>query len=243
MKKVALVTGGSRGIGKAIVAQFAKAGYDVIVNYINDKEKAFILKQELENKYLVHVLLVRADVSNEKEVKSMVEEIMATYGRIDVLVNNAGIVIDKEFVDRTVQDFEKTFSTNLIGPFLVSKYVGEVMVENRGGKIINISSTNGINAFFPTSIDYDASKAALINLTHNLAIQFAPYINVNCVAPGWVDTDMNKDLPEDFLEEEKNKVYLKRFAQPEDIAKVVLFLASDDARYINSEVIKVDGGY
>lgn len=134
MKKVALVTGGSRGIGKAIVAQFAKAGYDVIVNYINDKEKAFILKQELENKYLVHVLLVRADVSNEKEVKSMVEEIMATYGRIDVLVNNAGIVIDKEFVDRTVQDFEKTFSTNLIGPFLVSKYVGEVMVENRGVK-------------------------------------------------------------------------------------------------------------
>lgn len=243
MKKVALVTGSSRGIGKAIVAQFAKAGYDVIVNYINDKEKAFILKQELENKYLVRVLLVRADVSNEKEVKSMVEEIMATYGRIDVLVNNAGIVIDKEFVDRTVQDFEKTFSTNLIGPFLVSKYVGEVMVENRGGKIINISSTNGINAFFPTSIDYDASKAALINLTHNLAIQFAPYINVNCVAPGWVDTDMNKDLPEDFLEEEKNKVYLKRFAQPEDIAKVVLFLASDDARYINSEVIKVDGGY
>lgn len=243
MKKVALVTGSSRGIGKAIVTQFAKAGYDVIVNYLHDREKALILKQELENKYFVRVLLMQTDVSNEKEVRSMVEEIIATYGRIDVLVNNAGIVMDKEFVDRTAQDFEKTFSTNLIGPFLVSKYVGTLMVENRGGKIINISSTNGINAFFPTSIDYDASKAALINLTHNLAIQFAPYVNVNCVAPGWVDTDMNKDLPEEFLEEEKDKVYLKRFAQPEDIAKVVLFLASDDACYINSEVIKVDGGY
>lgn len=164
-------------------------------------------------------------------------------GGVDVLVNNAGIAIDKEFEDRTVDDFKQTLETNLIGPFLVSKYIGAMMLERKSGKIINISSTNGINAFFPSSIDYDASKAALINLTHNLAIQFAPYINVNCVAPGWVNTDMNKELPVDLIEEEIGKIYKKRFAEPEEIGKVVVFLASEDASFINDEVIKVDGGY
>ena len=157
--------------------------------------------------------------------------------------NNAGIAIDKEFEDRTVEDWKRTLSVNLIAPFIVSKYVGNEMLKNKSGKIINISSTNGINAFFPTSIDYDASKAGLINLTHNLAIQFAPYINVNCVAPGWVNTDMNKELPKDLIEEETNKIYKKRFAEPSEIAKVVTFLASDDADFINDEIIKVDGGY
>lgn len=117
------------------------------------------------------------------------------------------------------------------------------MLKNQSGKIINISSTNGINAFFPTSIDYDASKAGLINLTHNLTIQFAAYINVNCVAPGWVNTDMNKELSIDLIEEETNRIYKKRFAEPSEIAKVVTFLASNDADFINDEIIKVDGGY
>lgn len=243
MNKVVLVTGGSRGIGRAISLAFAKSEYDIVINYKERDTSALELKREIEDKYSSHVLLVKADVSSEEQVKNMVDKTIATYGKIDCLVNNAGIAIDKEFEDRTVIDFTKTLSTNLIGPFLVSKYVGSKMVENRGGKIINISSTNGINCFFPTSIDYDASKAGVINLTHNLAIQFAPYVNVNCVAPGWVNTEMNQDLPEDFLAEEKDKIYLKRFAEPEDIAKVVLFLASDDACFINGEVIKVDGGY
>lgn len=125
----------------------------------------------------------------------------------------------------------------------MSKYVGNEMIKNKKGKIINISNTNGINSFFPTSIDYDASKAGLINLSYNLAIQFAPYINVNCVTPGWVNTDMNKKSPKELIEEETNKIYKKRFAEPIEIAKVVTFLASDDADYINDEVIKVDGGY
>ena len=112
-----------------------------------------------------------------------------------------------------------------------------------GGKIINIASTNGINSFFPTSIDYDSSKAGLINLTHNLALQYKPYINVNCVAPGWVNTDMNKDLPLDLVEEETARIYKGRFAEPEEIAKVVVFLASAAADCINDVVIKVDGGY
>ena len=107
-------------------------------------------------------------------------------------------------------------------------------MKNKNGKIINVSSTNGINTFFPSSIDYDASKAAIINLTYNLAIQFSPYINVNAVAPGWVNTEMNKELPEDLIKEETEKIYKKRFAEPEEIAKVICFLASEDAEYINS---------
>ena len=243
MNKVALVTGSSRGIGKAIITDFAKKGYNVVINYIKEYNEAEKLKEKLENEYSIKALTIKADVSNEDEVQEMVANIKKEFKRIDVLVNNAGIAIDKEFEDRTVEDWKKTLSVNLIAPFIVSKYVGNEMLKNKSGRIINISSTNGINTFFPTSIDYDASKAGLINLTHNLAIQFAPYINVNCVAPGWVNTDMNKELPKDLIEEETNRIYKKRFAEPSEIAKVVTFLASDDADYINDEIIKVDGGY
>ena len=243
MNKVALVTGSSRGIGKAIITDFARKGYNVVINYIKEDNEAERLKEKLENEYSIKALTINADVSNEDEVQEMIANIKKEFKRIDVLVNNAGIAIDKEFEDRTVEDWKRTLSVNLIAPFIVSKYVGNEMLKNKSGKIINISSTNGINAFFPTSIDYDASKAGLINLTHNLAIQFAPYINVNCVAPGWVNTDMNKELPKDLIEEETNKIYKKRFAEPSEIAKVVTFLASDDADFINDEIIKVDGGY
>lgn len=241
--KVVLVTGASRGIGKAIAVDFAKKNYDVIINYKERKEEAERLKEEIEKGYPIKALSIKADITKEVEVENMVDTILKAFGKIDVLVNNAGIAIDKEFEERTVNDWERTLSTNLIGPFMVSKRVGKEMLKNKQGKIINISSTNGINAFFPTSIDYDASKAGLINLTHNLAIQFAPFINVNCVAPGWVDTEMNQGLSKDLIEEEKSKIYIKRFAKPSEIAKVVTFLASEEADYINSEVIKVDGGY
>lgn len=241
--KVVLVTGSSRGIGKATIIEFAKRGYNCVINYIKSDDEANTLKEELEKEYSVKALSIKADVSNESEVKEMVSKIISEFGHIDVLVNNAGIAIDKDFEDRTVEDWNKTLTTNLIGPFLVSKYVGEVMLKQENGKIINISSTNGINSFFPTSIDYDASKAAVINLTHNLAIQFAPFINVNCVAPGWVNTKMNKKLPKELIEEETEKIYKKRFAEPSEIGKVVCFLASEDALFINDEVIKVDGGY
>lgn len=243
MEKVCLVTGSQRGIGKATIIEFASKGYNVVIDYYEEEEKALELKSYIEKEYNIKVLLVKADIRNEEEIKLMVESIINEFGRIDVLVNNAGIALDKEFEDRTVEDWYNTLSTNLIGPFLVSKYVGAEMMKVKNGKIVNVSSTNGINAFFPTSIDYDASKAGIINLTHNLALKFAPYINVNSVAPGWVNTDMNKDLPEELVSEETDKIYLKRFADPEEIAKVIYFLASDDARYINGEIIKVDGGY
>ena len=241
--QVVLVTGSSKGIGKATIIEFAKRGYNVIINYNNSEQEANELKQYIDSTFNVKTLLVKADVTNENQVKDMVTTIMNEFGHIDVLVNNAGIATDKEFEDRTIEDWNITLKTNLIAPFIVSKYIGKEMMNQKKGTIINVSSTNGINTFFPTSIDYDASKAGLINLTHNLAIQYAPYINVNCVAPGWVNTEMNKELPKELIEEETNKIYKKRFAEPSEIGKVICFLASEDASFINDEVIKVDGGY
>lgn len=243
MKKVVLITGSSKGIGKATAVEFAKiGGYKVVINYLTDKENAEKLSNYLKEKYKIETLVIKTDISNEEQVKNMIQEIIDKFGKIDVLVNNAGIAIDKDFEDRTVEDWKRTLEVNTIGTFLVSKYASENMMKNKNGKIINVSSTNGINTFFPSSIDYDASKAAIINLTYNLAIQFSPYINVNAVAPGWVNTEMNKELPEDLIKEETEKIYKKRFAEPEEIAKVICFLASKDAEYINGTVIKVDGG-
>lgn len=240
--KVVLVTGSSRGIGRSIAVSFAKQGADVIINYNSNSEDAEISQAVIES-YGVKCLAIKADISSEKEVSEMVNTALKTFKKIDVLVNNAGIVFDVPFEKRQVSHWTKTLNTNLVGTFLVSKYISEHMLENKSGKIINMSSTNGINSTSPESIDYDASKAGIITLTRNLAYQFAPFINVNCVAPGWVDTDMNKDLPNEFVKSETNKVFLKRFARAEEVANVVLFLASEGASYINGETIKVDGGY
>ena len=239
--KVVLVTGSSRGIGRSIVVKFAKEGANVIVNYkTNDREAQTIT--EIISSYENECICIKADVSKEKDVKRMIETIIEKFGRIDILVNNAGIAIDNDFQNRSIKDWQETLNTNLIGVFLTSKYAGKYMLENKYGKIINMSSTNGIDTIYPYSIDYDASKAGLINLTKNLAIEFAPFINVNAVAPGWVNTGMNDDLSKSYLKAEMEKILLKRFAEPEEIADVVLFLASDKARYIDGETIRVDGG-
>ena len=243
MNKNVLVTGGTRGIGEAISREFAKKGYNLIINYVNSNEKAQNLKQELEKEYNIKVLPIQADISNEIAIKNMVDTAIKEFGKIDVLVNNAGIVIDREFEDRTVEDWKKTLDINLIAPFVLTKLVGKEMMKQKSGAIINISSTNGINTYYPTSVDYDASKSGLISLTYDSAVQFAPYVRVNCVAPGWVNTEMNKELPEDFVKEETERILVKRFAKPEEIAKVVTFLASEDASFVNSTVIKVDGGW
>ncbi len=243
MNKNVLVTGGTRGIGEAISREFAKKGYNLIINYINSNEKAQNLKQELEKEYNIKVLPIQTDISNEIAIKNMVDTTIKEFGKIDVLVNNAGIVMDREFEDRTVEDWKKTLDINLIAPFVLTKLVGKEMMKQKSGAIINISSTNGINTYYPTSVDYDASKSGLISLTYDSAVQFAPYVRVNCVAPGWVNTEMNKELPEDFVKEETERILVKRFAEPKEIAKVVTFLASEDASFVNSTVIKVDGGW
>ena len=243
MNKNVLITGGTRGIGEAISREFAKKGYNLIINYINSKEKAEKLKTELETEFNISVLTIQGDLSEEKAIENMVDIAMDKFGKVDVLVNNAGIVTDKEFEDRTIEDWKQTLNINLIAPFILTKLIGKEMVKNKGGAIINISSTNGINTYYPTSVDYDASKSGLISLTYDSAVELAPYVRVNCIAPGWVNTEMNKELPEDFVKEETERILVKRFAEPEEIAKVATFLASDDASFINSTIIKVDGGW
>jgi len=243
-KKVAIVTGGGRGIGKATVIELAKEGCSVVINYNKNNEAADAVKGFVESNYGIKAITFKADVSNLDDVKDMVDKTISEFGKIDILVNNAGIAIDKDVAGRTVEDFNKPLSTNLIGPFLVSREVAAHMLQNtRGGRIINVSSSSGIDGYVPMSIDYDCSKAALIILTKDLALEYAPKISVNAVAPGWVNTDINKELPADFIEQETNKIWLKRFGNPEEIAKVISFLASDDASFINGEVIKIDGGY
>jgi len=239
--KIVLVTGSSRGIGRSIAVKFAKEGANVIINYKSNVKEAETITEIISN-YGNKCISIQADVSKEKEVIKMVDEIIKEFGHIDILVNNAGIAIDSEFEEKKVKDWKDTLETNLIGVFLVSKYVGKHMLQQKFGKIINISSTNGLDTTYPYSIDYDASKSGIVNITKNLAIQYAPYINVNAVAPGWVDTGMNDDLSRSYLREEREKILLKRFAEPEEIADTVLFLASDKARYIDGETIRVDGG-
>ena len=241
-KKTVLVTGGTRGIGKSIVKIMASKGYDVVINYLNSDDIASSLKEELENKYDIKVLTYKADISDENQVKSMLNKTIETFGRLDCLVNNAGIAIDTTFDMKTANNFRRILDVNLIGPFLTSKYSYEYLKKTKGN-IINIASTNGIDTIYPESMDYDASKAALISLTKNLAIEFAPEVRVNAIAPGWVNTQMNKELDSDFIKNEESKILLSRFAEADEIANVVCFLASDEASYINSEIIRVDGGF
>lgn len=242
MKKTVLITGGSRGIGKATSLEFAKHGYNIVINYVNDDISAKNLKSYIVENYDVDVMLCKCNVSSEDGVKGMVNSIIDNYGNIDVLVNNAGIAIDTTFDDKKIENFKKILNVNLIGPFILSREVGNYMLKQGFGSIINVSSTNALDTYYEYSLDYDASKAGLVSLTHNLAKYYAPNIRVNAVAPGWVDTEMNKELDSSYIKEECDKIYFKRFAKPEEIAKAIYFLASDDASYITGEVLRVDGG-
>ena len=243
MKKVAFITGGARGIGKAISERFAKEGYNLIINYKENDIRAKEIKKQLEEKFEIEVMIIKNDLSKEESINNMIDEIYKKYSKIDVLVNNAGVVIDKEFTERSVDDWKETLSVNLIAPFVLTKLIGKKMYKEKSGVIINISSTNGLNTYYPSSVDYDASKSGLISLTYDSAVEFAPYVRVNCIAPGWVNTEMNKDLEENFKKEESERILVKRFGEPGEIANVVYFLASKEASFINSEVIKVDGGW
>lgn len=239
--KVVLVTGSATGIGKATIIEFASKGYNVVINYINSKDEADKLKDYVENKFNIKALIIKADVSNEKEVKNMIDNIIKEFGRIDVLVNNAGIVYDRNFDEIKIDEFKRTLEVNVIGAFIMAREVSKHM--KKGSSIINVSSTNGTKTISPECLDYNISKIGLQSLTRDLAFQFKPNIRVNAIAIGWADTDMNKDLPKDYIEEETNKIYLDRFAKPSEIAKTIYFLANEESSYINGEVINVDGGY
>ena len=241
-RKVVLITGSSRGIGRSTAIKYAQNNYNVVINYNNSYDKARELEDYLVSTYGIEVMIVKADVSNEVEVKDMVDKVISKFGNIDVLVNNASIAIDSDFTCKDSNSFNEILNTNLVGTFLVSKEVSKYMKDNRSGVIINVSSTNGIDSMYVESLEYDASKAGVISLTHNLAEYLKPYVRVNCVCPGWVNTDMNKDLDSSYIEQENKRIMLNRFAEPEEIANVIYFLATDEASYINNSIIKVDGG-
>lgn len=242
MNQTVLITGASSGLGAATAEYFAKKGYNVVIHYHTHENIALKLKEKLESEYQVQALSIKANLQNEEEIKRMVEHIIDTFKTIDVLVNNAGIAIDTTFEDKTKENFMKILDTNLVAPFLVSKYVSKIMLQNKKGSIINVSSTNAIDSYYPYSMDYDSSKAGLNILTKNMSVELAPYIRVNAIAPGWINTPMNEYLDKNFKEKEINKIALNRFAEPIEIAKIIYFLASDDASYINGSIIVADGG-
>lgn len=233
-----LVTGSSRGIGKSIIELFASNGHNVIINY-NKSDKDYIknIESTIKEKYKVDVISVKCDVSSEEEVKYMFDIIKKHFSKLDCIVNNAGIAKDSRIEEKSSEEFLSVIKVNLLGTFLVSKYGCRLMDK---GSIINIASNNVTHGYIE-SIDYDASKAGVIALTHDFAKDLAPNIRVNCVSPGWINTDMNKDLFESFKKEEEEKILLKRFGEAKDIANTVYFLATNE--YINDEIIKVDGGY
>lgn len=237
--KTVLITGASRGLGASVARIFAKNNYNVIINYKESTQLAENLKNELESNFNVKVLLVKADISNENEVKNMFQKVIDFSSKIDVLVNNASIALDDDLINKDALEFKRVLDVNLLGTYLVTKYSLDLFDT---GVIINISSTNGIDTGYIESIDYDASKAGVISLTHDFARLLAPNIRVNAVAPGWINTDMTSNLNPDFKKAEESKILLKRFADPEEVAKVVYFLASDDASYINDTIIRADGG-
>ena len=243
MRKVVLITGSAKGIGKAIALKLAENNYDIVINYLTSKDEAFKLQETIINTYKVNCLAIKADVSKQDEVETMIKEAEDKLGGIDILINNAAIDLSNLFNMKTADEFRKTLDVNVVGAYNCAKAVAKHMQDNKYGRIVNISSTNGINTYYPMSIDYDASKAALISLTHNLAMQYAPYINVNAIAPGFIGTESELDgYDEQFLKQEQEKILVKRYGKPEEVANLVKFLISDEADYINNSVIRIDGG-
>lgn len=236
-KKVALVTGGSRGIGKACAVELAKAGCDVIINYAGNEEAANKTVEELKA-LGSNSKAMKFDVSNQELVEAAIKEIMDEYKRIDVLVNNAGITRDGLFMRMNAQNWLDVINTNLNSAYFVTNPVSKIMIKQRSGVIVNMASISGIygNA---GQANYSTAKAGLIGFTKALAKELASRnIRVNAVAPGFIQTDMTKDLPQEQI---VDKIPLKRLGEPEDIAKTVKFLALDTT-YITGQVIGVDGG-
>lgn len=186
MNKVAMITGSSRGMGKAEAYEFASRGYDIVVHYVNSKEVAENIRADIEEKYGVRAIAIGADLMEQKQTRELAEKALKEFGKVDVLVNNARMVLYDDFANKTVEGFEKSMQLNLYAPFLLTQILGEQMAKNKYGKIVNIATIDVMTTYNAESAEYDASKAALISLTKTSSLQFAPYVNVNCVCPGWV---------------------------------------------------------
>lgn len=241
MGNVALVTGGTRGIGRQIAISLAKEGYDIVLNYRKENDDLEFTKSEVE-KLGVKCFTVQGDVSNFEDCERFTKEIVDEFGKIDVLVNNAGITKDMLLMRMKKEDFEQVIDTNLVGTFNVTKNVIPYMMKQRSGRIINISSVVGVSGNAGQT-NYAASKAGIIGFTKSLAKEVASRnILVNAVAPGFIETSMTDVLKDEIKEEIAKSIPLKRMGNAEDVAKVVKFLASEDSSYITGQVINVDGG-
>ena len=243
MRKIALVTGSAKGIGKCIIEKLALDNFDVVINYLSSKEAAYNLREEIIKKYKVNCLALCCDVSNEDEVNLMFDKIEKELGIVSVLVNNASIDCPNLFSLKDAKVFKRILDINVVGYFNTFKRAYKNMLDQKYGRVINISSTNGIHTYYPMTIDYDASKAAIISLTHNMALQGSPYIHVNCIAPGFIGSESELEgYDDDFLKSECEKILLKRYGEPSEVAELVSFLISNKADYINNSIIRIDGG-
>ena len=239
--KAALVTGGGRGIGRALSFTLAKEGAKVCVNYFHSKDASEeVVKRIKENGG--EAISYRADVSKLEEVNRMVEEVSKKFGGIDILINNAGLNIDKYLMIMNEAEWDKVIDINLKGTFNCSKAVSRIMIGQRSGNIINISSVSAISGTAGQT-NYSAAKGGMISFTKSLARELAPFgIRVNALAPGLIDTEMVKKMPKEMLDRILEITPLKRMGTPEEVAKVVIFLVSEKADYITGQVIRVDGG-
>ena len=241
MSKVALVTGAARGIGKEIAMCLAKEGFDIALNYRSESDSLNQIKEEIEANG-VKCFLVKADVSKFEDSENMVKEIIDEFGKIDVLVNNAGITKDTLFLRMKEEDFKSVIDVNLVGTFNVTKNVVPHMMKAREGRIINISSVVGVSGNAGQA-NYSASKAGIIGFTKSLAKELASRnILVNAVAPGFIKTDMTDVLKEEQKQAILNEVPLRREGEAKEVANVIKFLSGDDSSYITGQVINIDGG-
>jgi 3-oxoacyl-[acyl-carrier protein] reductase len=240
-----IVTGASKGIGAAIATKFALEGANVLINYNKSKEQVADLVDSLKDNPQVSgkIIAYRADISNLSQIRMLVAKSLREFGRIDILVNNAGILISKHFLDVREKDYNKVMDVNLKGAFFLCQAVAPIMLRQRHGKIINISSVSALaQRSALTYADYVCSKTGMIGLTRSLAVILGPNINVNAICPGTVKTDMIAWMPERIMDSMTQESLLNRLGKPEDIATAALFLASDESDFITGEIITVAGG-
>lgn len=240
-KETVFITGGTRGIGKEIALKFAENGYNIVINYVSDKTDVETLKKEFEGKG-VESLILKADVSNLEQIEYVVTEAIKKFGKIDVLVNNAGITKDNLLIRMSEEEFDKVLEVNLKGTYLVTKIVTKYMMKKRKGNIINLSSVVGVSGNAGQS-NYSASKAGIIGFTKSVAKELASRnIRVNAIAPGFIQTDMTDILSDAVKENIYNHIPMKRMGKAREVAELVYFLGTDLSSYITGQVINIDGG-
>jgi len=239
---VTLVTGASRGIGRAIALRFAEEGARVVVNYTANADLAAEVASDIESAG-GEAMAVRADVSDNADVKRLVDETMARFGRIDVLVNNAGVMFTKPMLEVSEDEWDRTIDVNLKGAYLCSKAIVPIMVDQKGGSIVNMSSNSGL--YHPSAMrftEYVVSKAGVNGLTKAMALAFGPYVRVNAICPGWIRTDMVEYIEPEVKQRILDETALARWGTPRDIADSAVFLASSEASFITGELLIVAGG-